>query len=176
MTAQSDPPAPTQQQFHQAITRGADGWYGACLRITRNTALAEDAVQDALLNAWAKRGQFQGTSTLETWIHRIAVNAALAIVRKQRAGVWTELHDVHAAQTASSEELYGDHRVECELGRELDRLSDLERVCFVLKHLEGWRIREIADRLDSGIGPVKQALFRGVQKLRGGMKTLGGEK
>ena len=50
--------APTQADFHEAIANRASRWYSACLKITRDPDLAEDAVQDALLNAWNKRHQF----------------------------------------------------------------------------------------------------------------------
>ena len=53
-------------------------------RLNSAHADAEDAVQDALLNAWNKRHQFDHTARLDTWIHRIAVNAALQLLRKQR--------------------------------------------------------------------------------------------
>ena len=43
--------APTQAEFHEAISTRTDRWYSACLKITRNRDLAEDAVQDALLSA-----------------------------------------------------------------------------------------------------------------------------
>ena len=56
------------------------------------------------------------------------------------------------------------------LGRALRALTDLERVCFVLRHLEQWRIREIAAETGLGESSVKQAIFRGVAKLR---TTLG---
>ena len=56
--------------------------FSACLKITRNRAMAEDAVQEALLSAWAKRSQFHHDSRLDTWIHRIAVNAALQLIIK----------------------------------------------------------------------------------------------
>ena len=50
--------APTQAEFHETISTRSDRWYSACLKITRNRDLAEDAVQDALLSAWNKRHQF----------------------------------------------------------------------------------------------------------------------
>ena len=66
-----NPGPPTRAEFHEAIAGRSDRWYAACLKITRNQALAEDAVQEALVSAWAKREQFQHTARLETWIHRI---------------------------------------------------------------------------------------------------------
>jgi len=72
---------PTQADFHEAISARSDRWYSACLKITRNPDMAADAVQDALLNAWNKRHQFEQTARLDTWIHRIAVS-------QHRSGFW----------------------------------------------------------------------------------------
>ena len=54
-------------------------------------------------------------------------------------------------------------------------LSEIERVCFVLKHLEQWRLKEIADELNTNTGAVKQAIFRAVRKLRVRMTGLQGD-
>ena len=62
------PPAPTRQDFQRALERGANAWYAACRRITGDDALAEDAVQDALLAAWRRRGPFRGGARRATWI------------------------------------------------------------------------------------------------------------
>ena len=59
-------------------------WYNACLRITRDADLAADAVQEALLKAWDRRDEFRGESDLDTWIHRIALNAAIDLMRRRR--------------------------------------------------------------------------------------------
>lgn len=64
--------------------------------------------------------------------------------------------------------------LERDLGKALTHLSDIERICFVLKHIEQWRLREIAEELEINVGAVKQALFRGVGKLRKRMTTLQG--
>lgn len=159
---------PSESEFHEAIALRGDQWYAACLRITRNPELANDAVQDALLNAWIKRGQFQGGAQLTTWIHRIAVNSALTLIRGQHPERWAGLDD-EAALTSNDPEPDQCHQ-DRQLGELLEQamfdLSDLERVCFVLKHLEQWRLQEIADELDSNLGKVKQAVFRAVKKLR----------
>ena len=166
---------PTRTDFHEAISRRGDRWYAACLKITRNRDLAEDAVQEALLSAWHKREQFQQTARLETWIHRIAVNAALQLLRKQRPGVFEALE----TDVVDESDLPENARREQELGAELSHalrcLTEIERVCFVLKHLEQWRLKEIAEELDVKIDTVKQALFRAVRKLRGRMPGLAGE-
>ena len=65
--------APTQADFHEAISARSDRWYSACLKITRNADMAADAVQDALLSAWNKRHQFEQTC-------RTDYQAALAVI------------------------------------------------------------------------------------------------
>jgi RNA polymerase sigma-70 factor (ECF subfamily) len=164
--------APTQADFHAAIAGKSHRWYSACLKITRNPEMAADAVQDALLNAWGKRHQFRQSARLDTWIHRIAVNAALALIRKSQPGVFTSLEADIATDTTSPVQALEDFELENDLARQLARLTDIERVCFVLKHLEQWRVKEIAHGLDMNDGQVKQAVFRAVKKLRIGMQRM----
>ena len=164
--------APTQADFHEAIASRADRWFAACLKITRNPDLAEDAVQDALLSAWRKRAQFRHGARLDTWIHRIAVNAALQLLRKQRPGIFEPYEQEVAGGDGDPEDDMHTDELDRDLARALAHLSDVERVCFVLKHLEQWRLKEIADELDIRVDAVKQALFRGVRKLRGRMPAL----
>jgi RNA polymerase sigma-70 factor (ECF subfamily) len=164
--------APSQADFHAAISKRSDRWYSACLRITRNPAMAEDAVQEALLTAWNKRDQFQRTAKLETWIHRIAVNAALQMLRKQRPALHEPIEtDLPDASDSPEQAGYGTE-LDDYLAHSMQKLSDIERVCFVLKHLEEWRHAEIGQELGMTIGNVKQAVFRAVKKLRTSMADL----
>jgi RNA polymerase sigma-70 factor (ECF subfamily) len=157
---------PTQAEFHEAISKRADRWFSACLRITRSPELAEDAVQEALLSAWHKRHQFQRDARLETWIHRIAINAALQLMRKNRPGVFEPLDTDIADDADSPQSCLANRDLDDKLATAFRHLTEIERVCFVLKHLEQWRLREIADELGMNVTGVKQALFRGVKKLR----------
>jgi RNA polymerase sigma-70 factor (ECF subfamily) len=164
--------APSRAEFHDAIARRADRWYAACLRITRSPDLAEDAVQDALLSAWNKRDQFESTARLDTWIHRIAINAALQLLRKAHPERYEALETEVADDTRVPESIISDGELEQNLAAALTQLTEVERICFVLKHLEQWRLKEIAERLDMNVGKVKQALFRGTKKLRVQMADL----
>ena len=57
--------------------------YSVCLRMTNNTAEAEDLTQDAFLQVFRKLGSFRGDSALSTWLYRIAVNTVLMHFRKK---------------------------------------------------------------------------------------------
>ncbi len=157
---------PTQAEFQEVIASRADRWYSVCLKITRNRDLAEDAVQDALLSAWNKRHQFDRSARLDTWIHRIAVNAALQLLRKSRPGIREPLETDVPDEVASLDDARAEQELDKELTMALQHLTEIERVCFVLKHLEQWRLKEIAEELNTSIGTIKQAIFRAVKKLR----------
>lgn len=163
---------PTQADFHAAISNRSSCWYAACLRITRSQELAEDAVQDALLNAWHKRRQYKHDAQLETWIHRIAINSALQLMRQQKPNRFTLLDNDYRDDSASAETRQVDAELATRLDRACEHLSEMERICFTLKHLEEWRLKEIADELDASVDAVKQAVFRAVLKLRTRMSGL----
>jgi len=163
---------PTQADFHEAISARSDRWYSACLKITRNPDMAADAVQDALLNAWNKRHQFEQSARLDTWIHRIAINAALNQIRKSKPGVFEPLESDVESENATPHRHLEEHELENDLASSLARLTEVERVCFVLKHLEQWRAKEISAKLELNEGRVKQAVFRAVRKLRVSMQEL----
>ncbi|MEO0575686.1 MAG: sigma-70 family RNA polymerase sigma factor [Pseudomonadota bacterium] len=163
---------PTPAEFHKVIAERSDRWYSACLRITKDPDLAADAVQDALLNAWRKRHQFDHNAQLDTWIHRIAINAALQLLRKRKPDRWGPMPPDPADETSLPETEQTTRELERSLGTAMHELSEMEQVCFVLKHLEQWRLAEIADQLNVNVGTIKQALFRGVKKLRVGMADL----
>ncbi len=157
---------PSLQEFQNAVSRRSGRWYAACLRITRDAGLAEDAVQDALTLAWSKRSQFGGQSDLDSWIHSIAVNSALQILRRNRHAPWSSEEADEVPDQRTPVDSRNAQEVGAGLDAALDQLSDLERTCFVLKHLEQWRLDDIAESLQTGVNNIKQALFRALRKLR----------
>jgi RNA polymerase sigma-70 factor (ECF subfamily) len=166
---------PSQADFHAAISDRSDRWFAACLKITRNRDMAEDAVQDALLNAWNKRHQFDNTARLDTWIHRIAINAALQLLRKNRPAAFEPLETDIEDDGETPESVRAGQELGKTLSAAMTHLSEFERICFVLKHLEQWRLKEIAAEVGSDVGAVKQGIFRAVRKLRVRMGHLQGE-
>ena len=133
--------------FHAVLQERSGRWYNACLRITRDADLAADAVQEALLKAWDRRDEFRGEAALDTWIHRIALNAAIDLTRKRKRRSEEELEEeAHEAPALGSPDTeYTTDAFGKDLGTALQRLSTLERQTFMLKHLEGWMLEEIAE-------------------------------
>lgn len=157
-----------------------------CWRITRDEALAEDAAQEAFTKAWRALGEFDGRAAFSTWLHRIAVNAALEQLRRNarhretltESGLDAESDVEFGAPflNAIDEHAPGpqDHaragELRSRIGSELSRLSGLERAAFVMRHVEGEPLECIASTLSLNIGQSKQAIFRAVRKLRGALQ------
>jgi RNA polymerase sigma-70 factor (ECF subfamily) len=163
--------------FQTVLKERSQRWYNACLRITRDKDLAADAVQEALLKAWNHREDFRGEAALDSWIHRIALNSALDLIRRRKTraeeGLDVEAHA--AAPWAAAENEHIRDSLGKDLSAAMQRLTTLERQVFLLKHIEGWRLDEIAESLQSNINSVKNALFRAVHKLRADLHLWRGE-
>ncbi len=163
--------------FHTVLKERSGRWYNACLRITRDADLAADAVQEALLKAWHRRDEFRGDAALDSWIHRIALNSAIDLVRrrKRRAEDDLDVDTMVAAPSAAPESDYALDALGRDLGVAMQRLTANERQTFLLKHVEGWRLEEIAESLHTNINNTKSTLFRAVRKLRVDLHVWRGE-
>lgn len=163
--------------FHNVLQERSKRWFNACLRITRDADLAADAVQEALLKAWDRRDDFRGEAALDSWIHRIALNSAIDMIRrrKTRAEDDVDVDTFLAADTAAPESDYVQESLGKDLAAAMERLSAMERQVFVLKHIEGWRLDEIAESLQTSINGVKHSLFRATRKLRVDLHVWRGE-
>jgi RNA polymerase sigma-70 factor, ECF subfamily len=163
--------------FHTVLKERSVRWYNACLRITRDAELAADAVQEALLKAWKHRDEFRGEAALDSWIHRIALNAAIDLIRRRKTRAEDELDtEAHAAGPwAAAESEQVRQSLDKDLTAAMQRLTTLERQVFLLKHIEGWRLDEIAESLQSNVNSVKNALFRATHKLRVDLHVWRGE-
>jgi RNA polymerase sigma-70 factor (ECF subfamily) len=144
-----------------------------CLRILGDASLAEDAVQDALLNAFRGLARFDERAGFRTWLHRIAVNAAIAIARSRPGFVSDVANDDEGTLSERTPDPGADPllaafgaQASARVGRALQDLTALERTAFVLRHVEQHSLDEIARALASNINAIKQAVFRAVRKLR----------
>ena len=140
------------------------------LRILRNTQDAEDALQDALLAAFTKLSQFKGEAQITTWLTTIVLNSARGILRRQSAhkvmsldeprGEGPVVEDFMAFSGTTPEDLYQKQEYRSALERAMQRLSPKTRKTFRLVVLEGWTMRETAERMGVTDATVKARLFR----------------
>lgn len=173
-----------ERAFRGLVEAHARPLFQLCFRITRDAALAEDAVQETFYKAWRGLSGYDGRAAFSTWLHRIAVNAALEQLRRDArhrqdgaAAVADEAdgEDFLAAlpdDAPDPEARASGVQIGQRIDRQMQRLSPSERAAFVLRHWEGEPLERIAETLGMNTGQCKQAIFRAVRKLRDALETL----
>jgi len=141
--------------------------------IMGNMQDAYDAYQEGVIRAYRKLHTFRSDSSFSTWLTRIVINQALNMKKKLRWKQRLSLDllsesapETLAASEAMPDEVYVTNELSIEIRRSMEVLSDRERTVFVLKHMHGYRLREIAVMIDCAEGTVKNYLFRATRKLR----------
>lgn len=156
--------------------------YSLCLRMTSNTAAAEDLTQEAFLQLFRKIGTFRGESAFSTWLHRMAVNVVLMQLRKKNLPVVPLDETTESEEEAPKKELGApDSRLassidRLELKRSIDSLPPGYRTIFVLHDVEGYEHNEIAELVGCSVGNSKSQLHKARLKLRELLKTSRAEK
>ena len=159
--------------------------YSLCLRMTGNTAEAEDLTQEAFLQLFRKISTFRGESAFSTWLHRLAVNVVLMHLRKKGLQQ-ISLDEVDTSQDEPVKRDYGsdDRRLMGSVDRIglQEAIADLPpgyRTVFVLHDVEGYEHNEIAEIMNCSVGNSKSQLHKARMKLRdrlrqdNGLKSVG---
>ena len=172
-----------QHAFRRLVEGHARPLHRVCQRLLGDASSAEDALQDAFLAAWRGLEKFDGRSAFSSWLHRIAVNAALMQLRQRKPDVsldtgnedddanWPMLPDSHEDPFSHA----SGHQFGQRLAGALETLSASERSAFVLRHFEQYAMEEIAESLGSNVNACKQSVFRAVRKLRGALTPMRNE-
>jgi len=150
-----------------------DKVYGLCLRMTGNVSEAEDCAQEAFIQAWNKLDRFRGDSAFGTWMHRIAVNAVLGRMRKDKRE-----HDriEAAAEISEPPPGLGDDGELRDLSVAVNRLPQGARHVFVLYAVYGYSHEEAGSMLGIASGTSKAQLHRARRLLAQQLEEQGYER
>ncbi|HPB44751.1 MAG TPA: sigma-70 family RNA polymerase sigma factor [Microthrixaceae bacterium] len=157
-----------------------DALYGAARRMTRNTADAEDLMQETFLRAFRAYDRFEQGTNLKAWLYRILTNTYINSYRaKQRRPQESDLADVEdlylyrrlgGVETSqigrSAEDQLMDLLTEGEVKEAIESLPENFRMPVLLADVEGFSYKEIAEILDVPIGTVMSRLHRGRKALQ----------
>ena len=142
--------------------------YRLALRITLNSAEAEDIVQDTLIKVWNRRDSWDQIESIEAFSLKICRNLSLDRIKKQD-NQNSSLDDANVEKTDRSSNPYElmIQRDRVELVRKLvDELPEKQRSCMQLRDFEGKPYKEIASILDITEEQVKVNIFRARQTIK----------
>ncbi|MFS8198282.1 RNA polymerase sigma factor [Streptomyces sp. CWNU-52B] len=151
-----------EDAFAVLVQRHAPALIRLATRLLGGRAEAEDAVQDAFINAWRRLPEFHNRSSFGTWIYRIVTNRCLNVLRSRKPVVPLEaVGDVAAPEYSASPARIAEARDAVrELREALDLLSVEQRACWVLRELDGQSYEFIADTVGISQEAVRARVFR----------------
>jgi len=164
-------------EFARLVDEYSSSIYRLGLRMLGNPQDAEDVLQNTFLNALTHIQNFEGRSSLATWLYRIAVNEALMLIRKKKPEVNLEdveaedhTEDLRPTQIVDWSALPEEELLSGEGKKALDaavaQLPASLRIVFLLRDVEGLSIKETAEALNLTETNVKTRLLRARMALR----------
>ncbi len=148
-------------------------------RITANQALADDVVQDAFINAFKGFKNFEGKSSVKTWLHRITVNAALGKLRQmdrlaeESVEALLPVFDSNDcrieapwSKLVSTEVIVENEQLSSVVREKIHNLPDPLRIVLLLRDIEGYTTADVAEAIGISESNVKVRLHRARSALK----------
>jgi RNA polymerase sigma-70 factor, ECF subfamily len=163
------------EAFRALVERHSRAVFRLAHRMTGNASDAEDVVQETFLKAYRQLSRFESRANFGTWVHRIAVNCSIDLIRarphREAGHDAADLEQFGPGETAepalaSPERLMLSTEVQGRIAEAMTSLSKMERAAFVLRHFEGQSIDEISRALGLKTNATKHSIFRAVKKMR----------
>jgi len=157
--------------FASLVHQVSGSLFAVAFRILRDSGLAEDALQNALVTAWRQLPHLRDHDRFEAWIHRVLVNACYAESRRKKAFA-TNIHvlDSSSSSTPDASRELADRD---ELERAFRKVPLDQRAVFVLHHYLGYPLVEVAETLGIPAGTARSRLHYATRSLRAAMLAGG---
>jgi RNA polymerase sigma-70 factor, ECF subfamily len=155
------------EAFGELFRRHRDRLWAAALRTVGDPEEASDALQDAMISAFRRAGDFRGDSAVTTWLHRIVVNACLDRLRRKAARPAVSAGDEQAfeALVAQGSDPARATDTRLDLNAALQILPPQQRAALLVVDMLGYSVADAAIILDTSQGTVKSRCARARARL-----------
>jgi len=154
-----------RQAFGELVRSHRAGVINVVYRMSGNANLAEDAAQEAFIRAWTHLSRYRPRSPFRNWVYRIATNAALDTMRRERETVNLEALSLASPGGGPETVVLAEERGE-QVRKAVLALPAASRAALVLREYEGLSYRDMADALRIPIGTVMSRLNDARNRLR----------
>ena len=152
----------------ELVREHGEAIYRVARSVVRDSALAEDVVQDTLLKVWQHSAQYRGDAPIKHWVLRIAHNTAVSALRRRREDAQDPVVMAASAERSAGVDVErnvaGQFALD-ELWKVLETLDPTTRSIVVLREIEGLSYEEICEVLRLPEPTVKTRLFRARRSL-----------
>lgn len=164
----------TERALAELVAAHSDAVYRLARSIVRDSALADDVVQETLVKAWRVLPDFEGEIP-RAWLMKVAHNTAISLLRSRRDQVRdTADFDQVVERAGGPATTTLDRAALDQLWEVLAGLDETSRSLVVMRELSGMSYEEIAEALDLPLATVKTRLFRARRALQASMKEWRG--
>lgn len=139
--------------------------FGVCLRYAKNTADAEDILQDGFVKVFKNIDKYDGSGPLAGWIYRVMVNTALNHLRSKNKMRFVE-YDNNIADKHHEDDYIEPSFSKQEIMKAVQKLPYGYRTVFNMYVIDGYKHKEIAEMLDISINTSKTQLARARNMLK----------
>ena len=145
--------------FSELVRIHAQGVFNVVYRMCGDASIAEDAAQETFIRAWQNFAAYRPRTPLRNWLYRIAFNAGMDMLRKQKRILPNDIDDLQLADEHPGPEALVSQRERTVLVQKaVLTLPEASRAVLVLREYEGMSYHEIADALDIPVGTVMSRL------------------
>ena len=149
------------QQFQRPL-------YHHIRTIVLNHDDADDVLQNTFIKVYKSINQFEGKSSLYTWLYKIATNETLTFLEKNKRFSYDTMEDSEdhpAIKNLKTDPLYDGDEIQFHLERAIASLPDKQKLVFKMRYYDETSYREIAEILETSEGALKASYHHAVKKI-----------
>lgn len=171
--------------FEELIYRYDKKVLALALKYVKNEDDAMDIYQEVFIRVFRGLNKFQFKSEFSTWLYRIVTNVCLTHKTRSNRREFVSIHpdsneeneNMNIGYELADNEPVPDRaltstEISIHINDALETLSPRQKMIFILKHYEGYKLKEIAEMLHCGEGTIKKYLFDAVRKMRSQLADL----
>lgn len=161
-----------EDAFGTLVERYMRASYAVAYSVTGRHEDAQDAAQESLLVALERLDKCRSPEKFGGWLLTIVRNRARNLVRREVLRISDQVPDSTRSRTPTPDRDLERIELRESLGEALGKLSEMQRQIVLLHDLEGWKHKEIAERLELPSGTVRSHLHFARKALRGALEAL----
>ncbi|UKK79114.1 sigma-70 family RNA polymerase sigma factor [Segatella baroniae B14] len=159
-------PSTVRVGFPMLVKQFSQSLYWKIRQIVLSHDDADDVLQNTFIKVWNNLDQFEGKSSLSTWLYRIAINESLDFLRKKKQELDIDIDaDVSVANRLLADDFFDGDEMQALLQEAISRLPEKQRVVFNMKYYDGMKYSDMSKILGTTEGALKASYHIAVQKI-----------
>lgn len=158
----------SEQAFNELVVRYQEKVYWIARRFSGNHDNADEITQEVFCKIYESLKTFRGEASFYTWLYRIAVNASLNFLRKEKVRVFLridEMFDIEAPESESPDSVVETNEQQSLIEEAVATLPEKQKAVFVMRYYEAMPYEDIAKVLKTSVGGLKANYFHAIRKI-----------